>query len=148
MIKQTVTDTQNTKTLTAFLSHSHLNPRVKTFDQVSRDHLIGEQLNFLVNHTVNAIFDDDKYMDKWKSELLRILRTEIQEATMDGGPPTQQELLDVLVKPETLKALQSFLKMGFDKIVDYIQEIPVISLQIEELREDKEDNRHRPQASA
>lgn len=117
---------------------------VDNFDMISHDHLIGEQLNFLVDHIVSTIFEDKIYMDEWKSKFSSLLSEHYCYLLMDEELPTQQELLAVLAKGDTLIALRTYVKCNLEKTLSRIEVAPIMERLIAEMRESNEDQRRRP----
>ena len=118
------------------------------FEMISHDHLIEVQLDFLVRHLASTVFGDQRYMDEWEVELSRLLRDQINSTDTAGEWCTQQEILEVLSKPETLKTLQLYVKNFLEKMKEHFEVIPIIDDLILEMREDQEDQRRRPTAPA
>jgi hypothetical protein len=118
------------------------------FEMISHDHLIEVQLDFLVRHLASTVFGDQRYMDEWKVELSSLLRNQINPTDGAGEWCTQQEILEVLSKPETLKTLQLYVKNFLEKMKEHFEVIPIIDDLILEMREDQEDQRRRPTAPA
>lgn len=121
--------------------------KAESFEMNSREHLIWEQLNFLVEHAVNTIFDDRAYKDEWKNHLSGLLSEELGDLLTLVEPPTQQEMLEVLVKPDAMMALQSHIKIGFDESLEHLQQIPFISTLIYDFPEDNEEQSGSAKAS-